>query len=248
MRRLYIYILLVIFAPLSLIAQPISSINIAMFSDYIEKDANIESELISGAITKGRPFLKVPYNYRRTGTLGADISVIGLVALKKGAKGYWAGNNWATSTVVNGRTWGASRTNDRSDVWCFFGSNNFNSNHGLCIRNDSVSSTVVLSRYKPHLLSSFTTNNSQMYSQLIAIQEAPMKIFNNQIVEYRFDGWEDAGISVDIYVEGKFQAKQKFPFYSDGIVLAHTIDGSYSFAKTANGRGAMVTKISVQAP
>lgn len=172
--------------------------------------AGKQATLVTGIISIKDSFLKVPYQYRRTGILKSDVvikSMFGdIVLIKAGAKGYWAGRFQVTDYGIQ----------SQAEIWCFFGKDKGDRDTHQCFKENQYSSDLLYIYRAPYILDNFSSPQNNLYTSKPEYEEADVKIADNLEISYSVLSYGKKFGTIGLSVNGELANEVNFQVNENG--------------------------------
>jgi hypothetical protein len=149
-----------------------------------------------GPVRKGDVLLSVPYAYRRTGKLAADLHVFGKdkLVLRAGAPGYYAGS------------FGFGGVNAGAETWCFLPRAAGQKEDDVCLMRGADKTTIV-PVFSAALVTSLYFYGRSDFADPFAVTEQPVNLGDDLRLEYKFGTQVSNTLHLDYWVGGTFIQK-----------------------------------------
>jgi hypothetical protein len=206
-----------------------------------------EVRVASGAVGRDQALVSIPFRYRRTAELTADLLAAGgwrgnqMVMLKAGAKGYWAGR--FRSQLISTTTYGGVPIRSspgavsQTEIWCFFGVDDRNREASACVQQLSDGSAqLVTTGNQPYLLQSFSSSPSNQSVSQFQFVEKPLELFPDLRMEYRFREWDARDLDVHLVVRDTLVENLPSLREADGTALVATPAGTLRLRQNGTDR------------
>jgi hypothetical protein len=197
----------------------------------------------SGIVARDQPLVSIPYAYRRTAVLTADVADGGFwgggnrIYLKAGAKGYWAGSFSSGSFLLSS----ASR-----NLWCFFGVNQRDVATQACFLSDFNGKFIMVAG--GHLVTSFVLPQSVVGTLDLNFEEKVVEILADARLEYRFREWDDKDADVHLFVGNSFINNSAIGRQADGSALLFTQAGQVRLRQSGTDRRSATASLEAAPP
>lgn len=182
-----------------------------------------EAETPSGSIAAGEIAGTMPFAFRRTGVTTTDSRDMTFynprVRIPAGSAGYMV-TKFPFSGFMN---------YTQVEIWCFRVPKGDDAERLMCLNyRPGISNHIeVEERHWPRPKVANGNIFGTTGGPAPAIDERPVQIVPNPVLQYRFDGWSKAGAKVAFLVGGQVSAELQVRQGDDGSVALGLLDGSY---------------------
>jgi hypothetical protein len=181
--------------------------------------------IIAETVAPGETFLTIPYEFRRTGALKADL--MGLSLFNKGVKapagtvGFWVNAFWSES-----RTWSGSLSKSGGDVWCFYPPPE-DTKKPLCLILGPEKATIVPMADPYGIEDGLAVMGDPQFVTLPQIEEKPVSVPGDLRRVYHFVGWKRGFAQIEGWDNGRKRYNYRLPQRPDGSARLWTFAGEY---------------------
>jgi hypothetical protein len=228
----------------TLLESPVSSA--LPLDEIMMLDPSREVRVASGVVGRDQTLVSVPYSYRRTAVLTADLISLRKawlipkpqVTLKAGAIGYWAGRFYERPKDIYANALissAPSKASGYTDVWCFFGVDARDKPYSTCVRTNEDFDYELLFAGSRWYLPNITYEEVSTVAQL-KFEERPVQFEQDLRLEYRFREWDAGDVDVLLYANGVQLSNRPARRQPDGSALYRSPAGELRLTQVGNSR------------
>jgi len=180
--------------------------------------------IVAETVAPGETFLTIPYAFRRTGVLTADLEGLSLfnkgVQAPAGTAGLWVDGFWSEA-----RTWTGSLSRIGGEVWCFYPP--ANKGKPLCLMIGEKRTTLIPQSDPLEMENGVAILGDPQSLTMPQIEEKPVQLPLDQRKTYRFVGWKRGFAQVEGWDNGRKLYNYRLPQRPDGSARLWTFIGEY---------------------